>query len=51
VSLSTDLYATRNGKLIYSIATTTFDKETGFEILDEVTTAIVSQLQRDELIL
>ena len=51
VSLSTDLYATRNGKLIYSIATTTFDKETGFEILDEVTTAIVSQLQRDDLIL
>lgn len=51
VSLSTALYGTRNGKLVYSIDTTTFNKESEFEILDEVTTAIVDQLQRDELIL
>ena len=50
VSLRTDLFETREGKLVYSIDTTTFDKESGFEILDEVTTAIVTQLKRDELI-
>ena len=50
VSLRTDIYETRNGKLTYSIDTTTFDKETSFEILDEVTTAIVGQLRNDGLV-
>ena len=50
VRQSTDLYETRNGKLVYTIDTTTYDKETGFEILDEVTTAITRQLQKDGLI-
>jgi hypothetical protein len=36
-------------KLVYTIDTTTYDKETGFETLDEVTTAIARRLQRDGL--
>ena len=50
VRLSTELFETRDGKLAYSIDTTTFDKESDFEILDDLTTAIVDQLQRDDLI-
>lgn len=47
VSVLTDVYDTKNGKLIYQMKTTTFDKETDFEILDELTTAIVRRLRKD----
>lgn len=50
VRLNTDIFQTVNGKLIYTIETTTYDKETGFEILDEVTTAIIRAMQKDGLI-
>lgn len=50
VSLSTDLYETKNGRLLYSIDTTTYDKESGPEIIDEATSAIVGRLRRDGFI-
>jgi hypothetical protein len=49
VSLLTDVYETDNGKLIYQMKTTAFDKETDFEILDEVTSAIVKRLRDDRV--
>jgi len=50
VSLITDLYETKEGRLLYSIETTTHDKESGMEIIDEATSAIVARLRRDGLI-
>ena len=50
VTLSTDVYETPRAELVYSLQTTTFDKESGFEILEEATTSIVKRLRRDRLI-
>jgi len=50
VSLTTDLYETKEGRLLYSIETTTYDKESGMEIIDEATSAIVGRLRRDGLV-
>jgi len=50
VSLTTDLYETKEGRLLYSIETTTYDKESGLEIIDEATSAIVGRLRRDGLV-
>ncbi len=47
VTLSTDLYDTKNDQLLYSIETTTFDKESGAQIIDAATSAIVRRLRRD----
>jgi hypothetical protein len=50
VTLSTDLYNSGDGALVYSIETTIYEKETEFEIFDEASTAIVRRLRRDGLI-
>jgi hypothetical protein len=50
VVLSTDLYETRQGTLIYSLETTTYDKETIYDIIEEVSAAITSRLSRDKLV-
>jgi len=49
VTVLTDIYETENGKLIYQMKTTSFDKETDFEILDEMTSAIVKRLRADRV--
>jgi hypothetical protein len=50
ISLSTDVYESARGELVYSLNTTTYDKETTGDILDEVTVAIAKRLREDRLI-
>ena len=50
VTLSTDLYETGQGGLIYSVDTTTYEKESGYEIIDEATRAIARRLHNDRLV-
>ena len=50
VTLSTDIYETGEGNLLYSIETTTFKKESEFEIVDEATRAIGGRLRKDRLV-
>ncbi len=50
VTLSTDFYETEKGKLIYSLETTTYEKESAFELIDESTRAIAERLGKDRLI-
>ncbi len=50
VELRTDFYATSDGRLIETIDTLTYEKETEFEVLNEATSAIVRQLRRDRLV-
>lgn len=50
VSLTTDLYETSDGKLLYSVDTTTYEKESGLDVIDEVAAAISKQLRKDNLI-
>lgn len=50
VHLATDLYATATGALVYSINSTSFDKESEAAVFDEVVKAIAGRLARDGLI-
>jgi hypothetical protein len=50
VTLSTEIYETSRGELVYSVNTTTYDKESAFEILDEATLTIAKRLGQDRLI-
>jgi hypothetical protein len=50
VTLSTDIYETGQGDLIYSVETTTYEKESEFEIIDEATGAIGGRLKTDGLV-
>jgi hypothetical protein len=50
VTLSTDIYETGQGNLIYSVETTTYEKESEFEIIDEATRAIGGRLKTDGLV-
>jgi hypothetical protein len=50
VTLSTDIYETGQGDLIYSVETTTYEKESEFEIVDEATRAIGGRLKTDGLV-
>lgn len=50
VSLISEFYAVKGAQLLYSIETTTYDKETEFDVLDDVTKAISKQLRKDGLI-
>ena len=50
VTLTTDVYDAADGRLLYSLDSVTFDKETDNEILSELTTAIARQLRRDGLV-
>lgn len=49
VEINTDLYETTEGRLIYSINTVTFQKQTEWEVLDEVTIAIAKRLRKDKM--
>ncbi len=50
VVLSTDFYETNEGQLLFSIDTTTYQKETTFEIISESTDAIARRLKREGLV-
>jgi hypothetical protein len=50
VRLSTDFYEARQGELVYTLETTTYDKESGAEIITEVTEAVAGRLKRDGLV-
>jgi hypothetical protein len=50
VTLSTDIYETSQGNLVYTVATTTYEKESEHEIVDEATRSIVKRLKTDGLI-
>jgi len=50
VKLSTDFYEARDGELIYTLETTTYEKESGAEIIAEVTRAITRRLKDDGLV-
>jgi|GEM_PF-1906097 len=50
VRLDTDFYAVKDSILLYSMKSTTYDKETEFDVLDDVTDAIAKRLSRDGLI-
>ena len=49
VELATDLYETTEGRLIYSIDSTTFQKQTAWDVLDEATIAIAKKLRSDRM--
>lgn len=49
VEINTDLYETTEGRLVYSINTITYQKQTEWEVLDEVTIAIAKRLRRDKM--
>jgi hypothetical protein len=49
VKIATDLYDAEIGKLVYSLRTTTYKKQTEWEVLDEVTIAIAKRLRRDRM--
>lgn len=49
VAVSTDVYEAADGKLVYSMRATVFDKQTDFEILDDLTTAIANRLRKDRI--
>lgn len=50
VKLTTDIYETGQGELVYSLETTTFEKESGFEIIDEATRALGDRLRQDRVV-
>jgi hypothetical protein len=49
VEIGTDLYETTEGRLIYSLNTITYQKQTEWEVLDEVTIAITKRLRKDRM--
>lgn len=50
VALLTEVYETHNGALIYKVRTTSTNKRTAFEILDEQTSAIAKRLKKDRVV-
>lgn len=50
VTLLTEVYETHNGTLIYNLRTTSTNKRTDFEILDEQTAAIAKRLRKDRVV-
>jgi hypothetical protein len=50
VTLSTDIYETSQGNLVYTVETTTYEKESEYEIVNEATRAIARRLKTDGLI-
>lgn len=49
VKIASDLYDAQIGKLVYSLRTTTYQKQTEWEVLDEVTIAIAKRLRKDRM--
>jgi hypothetical protein len=49
VTLTTEIYETSEGELVYSVDTTTYEKESEFEIIDEATRAIAERLRQDRV--
>lgn len=50
VEIATDLYETTEGRIVYSLNTITYQKQTEWEVLDEVTIAIAKRLRKDKMI-
>jgi hypothetical protein len=50
VTLLTEVYETHNGQLIYNMRSTSTNKRTDFEILDEQTSAIAKRLRKDRVV-
>ena len=50
VEIATDLYETTEGRIVYSLNTITYQKQTEWEVLDEVTIAISKRLRKDRMI-
>jgi len=50
VTLLTEVYETHNGALIYKVRTTSTNKRSDFEILDEQTSAIAKRLKKDRVV-
>lgn len=49
VEINTDLYEATEGRLIYSLNSITYQKQTEWEVLDEVTIAITKRLGKDKM--
>jgi hypothetical protein len=50
VTLLTDIYETSQGNLVYTVETTTYEKESEYEIVNEATRAIARRLKTNGLI-
>lgn len=50
VEIATDLYETTEGRIVYSLNTITYQKQTEWEVLDEVTVAIAKRLRKDRMV-
>ena len=50
VEIATDLYETTEGRIVYSLNTITYQKQTEWEVLDEVTVAIAKRLRKDGMV-
>lgn len=50
VEIATDLYETTEGRIVYSLNTITYQKQTEWEVLDEVTIAIAKRLRKDRMV-
>lgn len=50
VVVSSNLYRASDAALVYTLDTTTYDKESQFDVIDEITTAIAGRMRSDGLL-
>lgn len=50
VTISSNFYAAKDAALVYTLDTVAHDKESQFEVIDEVTAALAQRLRRDGLV-